>query len=774
MNNKYIIIIVISFIFNQIYSQSIKGVVNDLEGEPIAFANVIILDNCNSGRYLGSITDLDGRFIIENCCFENPILKISMIGYQTYIDSTSLSENTNNLLHLSLQSSIEKLDEINVKASAPRIRLENGNIVTKINNTSLSKSVDTENLLSKIPGIVNDNDKIEVLGAGEPIIYLNNREIKSQNELNQILPKDIISVEVITNPGVEYPNGTKSVIKIKTNKQSESLGLNLSSELNSGRKISDNNHVQLSINKEKSNLYINGMFGDMNKEAIQNFNTRLYLIPVQSQSSSMSTDIHIPYHYFQTSFSFIPFREAETGISYSVDANKAKIKGVSTDSVYLEKELYSSLFSIVKTNETSISHHLDLFFISPISSFINYNLYADYICKENERVQDVEEYYYSTKNNTYKYNNYYNISVTGLRTFIDFKTEKTKFKIGGDFSNINGDGRRFYNSEKIQLSYLNKENKYGIFTDMSSSINKTLDLSLGFRYEFFNYNYNDKIDDTNDISNNSKSFFPFVNISYKKDKVSSSLSYSKRVSRPTLSQLTNSYFVNQFMYQEGNPNLQEQINHKLEYKLLIKSFSLSAVYNLKKNYISSVYNYEDISNSELHALLITSKNYDRYEDISFMMGVNKNYKVIHSILSLYYIKPFFKAEVEDKMEKFNDPRALISWTNNIKISKQLLLGIYYFGDTGGNRTFSNREPHHYINANLNFSLLKERFDLAFFWNDIFKTRIWEYSSRINEFYLHQIEDQDKSQFGFKINFNFNKVNNRSSKSGSLDSEENRL
>ena len=54
--------------------RELTGVVTDAKGEPIIGANVVI-----KGTTQGSITDLDGRFVLQ--VPENAVLQISYIGY---------------------------------------------------------------------------------------------------------------------------------------------------------------------------------------------------------------------------------------------------------------------------------------------------------------------------------------------------------------------------------------------------------------------------------------------------------------------------------------------------------------------------------------------------------------------------------------------------------------------------------------------------------------------------------------------------------------------
>jgi hypothetical protein len=773
MKNTFLTILLSITLFIQLNSQTIDGIVKDENNKPIAFANVVAIDKYHPEVLLGGITNFDGKFAIENCTFNQFILKVSVIGHQTYIDSSLIAQKIHDPLRIILQPSVEELDEVKIKGSFPTEKLENGNMITRINSTPLAKSLDTEDLLSRIPGVILDEDEFEVLGAGTPVIYINNREVKDNKELSQLLPKDILSVEVITNPGVEYSAGTKAVIKIKTSKKHESIALNAASELRQGRKTSDENQFQLSVNKEKFNFYVNGSLANQRKSSIQDIDSKLYLDPLQSQICNMKTDIDIPVYYLNASFSYTPYKNAEFGISYNNQTYDADIAINSDNWVYLDDTLYYQLYSLNQTKENLAKQHFDFFFTSAITSKLDYSLFVDHIISDKDKTQGVSEVYTdSTSSYNYLINN--DISLTGVRSLFNLKTGKGAIKMGGDFSKVESDGLTLLDAEDDD-HYNSEETKYGIFTEMSSKIGEGINWQIGIRYENFTYSYSDFLDASNDIDLSSHNFYPHFNISHHKGKFSSSLSYSKRVTRPQLYQLSNTYYLTHFLYQVGNPQLQEQTNHKLEYKLLVKPFTFAATYNYNKNYIGSSYEYEELENEDdLNAMILTYKNYDKYENISITLGINKKWSRLQSILSLYYTKPFFKAEVMGEMVSYNNNRLNLSLSNNFTINDDILLAVYYSADTGGNSSFSDREPHHYLNANVNVSLFNKKMDINLFCNDIFKTRIWEYSSTISDAYLHQVEDQDKHQVGIKLSYNFNKINKRSNKAGALEEESKRL
>ena len=55
-----------------------------------------------------------------------------------------------------------------------------------------------------------------VFGKGTPIIYIDNRLLQGNTELERLSAADIEKVELITNPGAEYDATVKAVVRIRT------------------------------------------------------------------------------------------------------------------------------------------------------------------------------------------------------------------------------------------------------------------------------------------------------------------------------------------------------------------------------------------------------------------------------------------------------------------------------------------------------------------------------------------------------------------------------
>lgn len=104
-------------------------------------------------------------------------------------------------------------------------------MMTTIVGSVLEKAGTMEHLLDRIPNVSAQNGNIKVFGRGEPIIYINGRQMRDRSELDRLSSDNIKSVEVISNPGARYAASTKAVIRITTKKiQGDGFGFDATTE----------------------------------------------------------------------------------------------------------------------------------------------------------------------------------------------------------------------------------------------------------------------------------------------------------------------------------------------------------------------------------------------------------------------------------------------------------------------------------------------------------------------------------------------------------------
>lgn len=144
--------------------------------------------------------------------------------------------------------SVITLNEVLVKSA----KITHHGLNYKINdvpNSILAETGDLFDMLKRTPGIlVSPNQYISVMGGGQPIIYIDGRRIISTTELTGQLSSNIKSIEVIRQPGVEYPDGTTSVIKLTTIKHLKDFaGITVRNKIDFKRYVSDNSSATLNL-----------------------------------------------------------------------------------------------------------------------------------------------------------------------------------------------------------------------------------------------------------------------------------------------------------------------------------------------------------------------------------------------------------------------------------------------------------------------------------------------------------------------------------------------
>ena len=231
-------------------AQNITGKVMDMKGEPLAFANVVLLNRTDSAFVKGAVSGEDGSFVIDSSC-TGGIIKVTSVGYKTVCKDCT-GENVG---IIKMEEDSKMLGEVVVKSSLPKTILKNGGMTTTVAGSVLEKAGTMENLLDRIPNVSAQNGSIKVFGRGEPVIYINGRQMRDKSELDRLHSDNIKSVEVITNPGARYAASTKAVIRITTKKiQGEGFGFDATTEGSYDEKKNIGGYGRLNMNYRKNGL----------------------------------------------------------------------------------------------------------------------------------------------------------------------------------------------------------------------------------------------------------------------------------------------------------------------------------------------------------------------------------------------------------------------------------------------------------------------------------------------------------------------------------------
>ena len=193
------------------YSRDIKGRILDENNAPLDFANVVIY--CDSTFIAGGISDAEGLFSIPTDTDCDLKAKVSFAGYESI---TADVPKSGEIGDITLHPSAVELGEVVVKASRPTTTMKGNALVTNVEGSSLAIAGTANDVLARVPMVIDNGGTLEVFGKGSPAIYINGRKVNDLQELSQLNSGDIKNVEVITNPGASYAADVKSVIRIRT------------------------------------------------------------------------------------------------------------------------------------------------------------------------------------------------------------------------------------------------------------------------------------------------------------------------------------------------------------------------------------------------------------------------------------------------------------------------------------------------------------------------------------------------------------------------------
>lgn len=226
---SFILLLFISF---QSYAQnvSVSGIIKDKTTlSALPFVSVTIKAEKDSSLIVGTITNEEGRFILNNIKQGRYYIEVSYIGYITHKQSLFVG-SLNSFLDAGTIALIEdtkildavevtaKQDEVNGKMDKKSYILENN--ITQNGGTVLQT-------VQNLPGVTVQDSKVQIRGSDKVVVLIDGKQTAltgfgNQASLDNIPASAIDKIEIINNPSAKYDaNGNAGIINIvyKKNKQ---------------------------------------------------------------------------------------------------------------------------------------------------------------------------------------------------------------------------------------------------------------------------------------------------------------------------------------------------------------------------------------------------------------------------------------------------------------------------------------------------------------------------------------------------------------------------
>ena len=520
----------------QMMAQNITGKVMDMKGEPLAFANVVLLNRTDSAFIKGAVSGEDGSFVIDSSC-NGGIIKVTSVGYKT-ICKDCTGENVG---IIKMEEDSKMLGEVVVKSSLPKTILKNGGMTTTVVGSVLEKAGTMENLLDRIPNVSAQNGSIKVFGRGEPVIYINGRQMRDKSELDRLHSDNIKSVEVITNPGARYAASTKAVIRITTKKiQGEGFGFDAKTTGEYDEKKNFGGFGQLNMNYRKNGLELGAYaFGARQYQPDnKDFQQKTYLDKTWNQKSEIRQ------------VGIIEAMNFRLDASYQLDANNsigANFGFLRNPKQTWNGDMSSSILQNEELSENSDSHadffwqknnlSSNIYYVGKIGKLsIDFN--TDWLWSKEYQNDVTKEQYQEVGMNAQSQtahsltNKDYHLLASKL--VLSYPLLGGNLSLGGEYSNthrtskyqvvptnlVSDDDSRI--TESMTSSFLTYSRDFG-----------NVSMEAGLRYEYIDFNYYEYGKYVPEQSKSYGNWFPSISLSMPVGKVQMQLSYAADINRPS-------------------------------------------------------------------------------------------------------------------------------------------------------------------------------------------------------------------------------------------------
>ena len=538
-------------------AQNIKGkVCYEKDKSPVQFASVALVQLPDSAMITGVITLTDGGYILEKVKPGNYFLRASFLGYKAsgknvIVDATNKEISVDTIFLVEITTSLKE-----VVVSSERIKGKEmvDRTVYAIPDVISKSSTNGYDILKKIPQVnVDFQNNITLNGSSNFIIQVDGRQ-RDRDFLNKLLPSDIQSIEIISNPSGKYEGNIDGVINIILKKEAR-YGMNGNAGLNIKpfNKPTIQATGSLDYSMGKITFYITG-FSYLQKLNINTTNSSNFVMNDSTTSMSGTGALKVTSSSVNTGFDY-----------YMNDKNNIPLNTVSSLSKnnLHSDEITASLFYTKTFNkpvqEFTAETNLYWFKSNTGNDFIN----TTYLYNSNTEINS-----YSRLEDDINNRNYFSVKLNYVQPLGMSGKIETGYQI------YNQQMSYLFNTNNQESSNLFKYNEFrnSVYGGITFNLKK-----IGFQAMLRVENSHIKADSVTEP--NYTCFLPSANVQYKFSASHNlKFTYNRRINRPGIYNMDPYYKIGQnYDISVGNPNLKPDYRDRLQ---------LTYTWNFGSNYFS--------------------------------------------------------------------------------------------------------------------------------------------------------------------------------------------
>lgn len=715
----------ITFDDNRIYvectqkaERKFTGRVVDNANRPIEYANISLLSPRDSSFVNGGVSNLNGDFVIP-CDLQKALVKVSCIGYRTLYRMLTVAE----VGTVRMENESYRIKGVVIKGERPQYKMANGGLTVDVEHSLLSQMGTAIDVLAELPRVkVGSDGGVSVFAKGTPLIYINNRPVRDNGELQRLKSADIKSVDIITSPGAQYAATVESVIRIKTLRpHGDGFSFRSSNNAKYNKELSGNNDIFVKYRSkgwetfaelyyyssflgEDNNLwkdiYSNGNHINVDEKALTKMRHRgLYGNVGASYDINDDNSFGMSYSITKSLYGRGLIDDAEMLVT-----RNGKFEGGSK--IYFDRKSYDGP-----------GHEWNVYYVGKLGKMsVDFN--ATYVwnkslvvvnSSESSDELDDRDIYYETKGRN---------NMLAGKIILGYPIGKAVLNVGSEASHTGVSGSYEMNADYVSPSKTNiKENNIAGFAELRLPLGR-FSFNAGLRLEHVKVDYYSFDTWQEAPSRRYTDWFPNLSVSWNKDKWSIQFNYVSKTVRPSYRSLRNEkQYDNRYMYEEGNPYLRPSIKHNLEFNALYSWLNLSIGYTYTKNvlsWVSSLYEDKEVS-------FLRNMNFNHSGNVYAFVQASPKLGWYEPSVELYYRQQMFHTRRYGSSRELDKPCFEVVLRNRFVLSPTCFAMINAGYSTESNSGFRVNRESGFLNIGLVKSFLNKALTFSLYANDLLKT-----------------------------------------------------
>ena len=780
----------------------IAGAIKTENGQPLSFANVLLLSASDSSLIKGQVSGEDGGYLIKNVAAGDYLLKASMVGFLEYCSQPFQLKNQEGQMDLgsiTLEEDVKELKAVEVVGKKPLFEQKIDRMVVNVEGSITAAGATALEVLERSPGVVvnRQNNSLSLAGKDGVVVMMNGKinrmPIAAVVQLLQGMPSsNIEKIELITTPPANFDaEGNAGYINIVL-KQSNDKGLNGSYTLSGGygRGSTASGGGNFNYRNNNINLFGDYSFSRLAQEQVFTFERQVLLNGETIGTKTISERDPIQRnHNARIGLDWNLSPKTVVGVLLSGYDNRWSMDALNRSTIS-RNGLPDTLLTIANDEVNHWKHFGgNLNFQHTIREGETLTLNADYLNYDNTNPTNYLITYNDGEDNFLFDEQTFSGKSTPIKVGVgalDYTkkfSEKIKMEAGlkGTISRFDNDVTVSRiengvpeNDPNLTAKYKLEESIGAAYTAFDLKLDDKSDLKLGLRYEYTNSNLGTE-EQADIVDRQYGNFFPsaFLTRTFN-DQNSANISYSRRITRPTFNDMAPFViFVDPYTFFSGNAALQPSISNNVKVDYRFKTALFSVQYTVEDSAIASFQTrIIEGTNQQLFASENMKNRKTAAFTVAFPIKVTNWWRMQNNLIGSWQQ---VNAYLDGAPLQISTKNLRATWINMFTLPHDFSAELVGFYQTKGLFGTAEFLPIGALNFGIQKKFRGNAGTLRFGIDDILNSVKWRAESNFPEYNLVSKFEADFSQRTFKLTYsrNFGNKELKGSRQRQTGSEEER-